>query len=64
MLLFKSKAKVYTKLLSNGVKIDIFDEEVLKFWVKKINCTEDALVDAVSRVGTSSIKVEEYFSKN
>ena len=60
MLLFGNKTK--TKTYAD--KIDIFDEEDLKFWCKRFKCTEDSLMAAVNVVGTSSDKVKEYLNEN
>ncbi|SMC17432.1 Protein of unknown function [Clostridium acidisoli DSM 12555] len=66
MLLFgnRTKTKTYSKTQSDYLKIDIFDEEDLKFWCKRFNCTEDALMAAVNIVGVSANKVENYFNEN
>lgn len=63
MSLFKGKPKEkkILKETSFSEKIDIFDDDSVKFWCGKFNCTEQELVDVVNRVGSSESKLKKYF---
>jgi len=56
----KSKAKAAT---AERTKIDLNDADDLRFWTDKFGVTAIRIKDAVSSVGTSAIKVEQYLKK-
>ncbi|QEI05957.1 DUF3606 domain-containing protein [Pigmentiphaga aceris] len=56
----KTKAKAAT---AERTKIDLSDADDLRFWTDKFGVTAVRIKDAVSSVGTSAIKVEQYLKK-
>lgn len=50
------------KYLENG-QIDLGDESI-KFWVKKLNCTEKDLGDSISKIGNNFNVLLMYLEMN
>lgn len=59
----KAKSKAKAAATAERTKIDLNDADDLRFWTDKFGVTAIRIKDAVSSVGTSATKVEQYLKK-